>query len=98
AIVLAIRLIMLGVVAEEIVERETVMHGDVVDAGALHPAVMIEEVGRTGHAAGDFADQAAFAAPVATQRAAITVVPFRPLRRKAANLIAAHAEVPGLSD
>src|ERR1700729_2167892 len=59
---------------------------------------MVEQVGRTGHPARDFADQAAFAAPVAPHRAAIAVVPLRPLRWKPADLIAAHAEIPGFGD
>src|SRR5712664_3862187 len=98
AIVLAVGLVVLLVVAEQIGEGKTVMHGDVVDAGARVAAVMIEQVGRAGHAAGNFADQAAFAAPVTPHRAAIAVVPLRPLGRKRADLIAAHAEVPRLGD
>ena len=74
------------------------MHGDVIDAGARRAAVVIEQVGRAGHAAGHFADQAAFAGPIAPHRGAITVVPFRPLRGKCADLIAAEAEVPRLGD
>src|ERR1700731_5455773 len=74
------------------------MHGDMVDAGAWRAAIVMIDVGRAGHAAGDFADQAAFAAPVAAHRAAIAVVPLRPLRGKAADLVAAHAEIPGFGD
>ena len=59
---------------------------------------MIEQVGRAGHAAGDFADQAAFSAPVAPHGAAIAVIPFRPLRRERADLVAAKAHVPGFGD
>src|ERR1700674_5209826 len=98
AIFLAVILVVLFVVAEQIRQREAVMHGDVIDPGARRAAVAVEQVGGAGHAAGHFADQAAFAAPVAPHRAAITVVPFRPLRRKRADLIAAHAEVPWFSD
>ena len=74
------------------------MDGDVIDAGAGRAVVVMEQVGGGGHAARDFSDQAAFAAPVAPHRAAITVVPFRPLRGKRADLIAAHAEIPWLGD
>ena len=98
AIVLAVGLIVLLVVAEEIGQRETVMDGDVVDAGARLAPVMVEQIGGGGHAARHFADQAAFAAPVAPHGAAIAVVPFRPLRGKCADLVAAHAEIPGLGD
>src|SRR5581483_11165130 len=45
-------------------------------------------------APGHFADQAALSAPVASHRAAITVVPLRPLRGKRPDLITAEAEVP----
>ena len=45
AIVLAVGLVVLLVVAEEVGQRETVMDGDVVDAGAWPPTVVIEQVG-----------------------------------------------------
>ena len=45
AIAFAIGLIVLLVVAEQIRQREAVMHGDVIDAGALGAAVVIEQVG-----------------------------------------------------
>src|SRR5258705_9554120 len=98
AIVLAIGLVVLLVVAEQVGQRETVMHGDVIDAGPRIAAVMIEQIGGAGHAAGHLADQAAFAAPVTPHRAAIAVVPFRPLRGKRADLVAAEADVPGFAD
>src|SRR5207248_4422364 len=77
AIVLAVGLIVLLVVAEEVGQRKTVVHGDVVDAGARPPTIMVEQVGGRGHAARDVADQAAFAAPVAPHGAAIAVGPLR---------------------
>src|ERR1700709_1377522 len=94
AIVFAIGRVVFFVVTEQIRQRKAVMHGDVIDAGAVRAAVMFEQMGGAGHAAGHFADQAAFAAPVAPHRAAIAVVPFRPLRRKGADLITAEAEIP----
>ena len=45
AIVLAVGLVVLFVVAEQIRQRETVMDGDVVDAGARRAVVMVEQVG-----------------------------------------------------
>ena len=59
---------------------------------------MIEQVGRAGHAARYFADQAAFAAPVSPHGAAVAVIPFRPLRGKRADLIAAEPQIPGLGN
>src|SRR5437868_14815917 len=74
------------------------MDGDVIDTGARRAATMIEQVGRAGHAARYFADQAAFAAPVSPHGAAVAVIPFRPLRGKRADLIAAEPQIPGLGN
>src|SRR5882757_6747047 len=65
AIFFAVRLVVLFVVVEQVRQRETVVHRDVVDAGARRAAVVVEQVGRRRHAARYLADQAAFAAPVA---------------------------------
>src|SRR3954447_11264160 len=98
AVVFAVGLVVLFVIAEQVGERETVVNGDVVDAGPGGAIVVVEQVGGGGHTAGYLADQAAFAAPVAPHRAAIAVVPFRPLRGERADLIAAEAKVPRLGD
>src|SRR5205085_3670590 len=98
AIVFAICLVVLFVVAEQILQREAVMDGDVIDAGTRRAAVVIEQVGRAGHTAGDFADQAAFAAPVAPHRRTVTVIPFRPLRGKRTDLVATESQIPGFGD
>src|ERR1700755_1776533 len=74
------------------------MHRDVIDARMGAAAVVVEQIGGRGHATADIADEAAGAGPVAAQGAAITVVPFRPARRKTADLVAVVAEVPWLSD
>src|SRR5437868_15465020 len=95
AIVFAICLVVLFVVAEQILQREAVMYRDVIDAGAGRAAVVVEEVGRPGHTAGDFADQAACAYPIAPHRRAFRIVPFRPLRGKRTDLVATESEVPG---
>ncbi len=98
AIVLAIGFVVLGVIRVQVGQGEAVMNGDVVDARTWRPAVVIEDVCGAGHPAAHVADQVAVAAPVAAQGLAIPVVPFRPLRRKAADLIAASANVPRLGD
>src|SRR4051794_27094501 len=90
AVVLAVGLVVLLVVAEQIGQRKTVMDRDVVDAGPRRAVVVVEKIGGGGHAARYLADQAAFAAPVAPHRASIAVVPFRPLRRERADLITAQ--------
>ena len=68
AIVLAVGLVVLALVADEIGEREPVVHGHVVDARARRAAMMLEDVGGAGHPRRHFADQAALAGPVAAQR------------------------------
>ena len=87
---------MFFVIAEQIGKRKTVMHRDVIDTGAGRAAVTVEQIGRAGHPARNVAYQTAFAAPIAPHRAAIAVIPFRPLRWVCADLIAAETEVPRL--
>src|SRR5262249_50679685 len=82
AVVLAVGLVVLLVVAEQVGKGEAVMDCDVIDAGMRGAAVMVEQVGGGSHTARHLADETAFAAPIASHRAAITVVPFRPLGRK----------------
>ena len=94
AIVLAVRFVVLLVVAEQVLQRESVVDGNVVDAGARLAAVVVEDIRGAGHAFADVPDQACFARPETPQRAAILVVPFRPLRGKRTDLIAAKANVP----
>ena len=89
AIVLAIGLVVFLVVGKQVGEREAVMDGDVVDASARRAIVMVEKVGRSGHAATRVADQFPVASPIAAQGAAKAVIPLRPMRRKTADLIAA---------
>src|SRR3954471_10549555 len=69
-----------------------------IDAGARTAPVVIEEVGGAGHPAAKFADQIAFAGPTAPQRAPKAIVPFRPHRREAADLIPTQADIPRLRD
>ena len=45
AIVLAVGLVVLVVVAEQVGQRETVMDGDVIDAGAGRAVVVMKQVG-----------------------------------------------------
>ena len=47
AVVLAVRLVVLVVVGDEVVEREAVMRGDEIDAGPGLAAAAVEQVGRS---------------------------------------------------
>ena len=98
AIVFAVGQIVLVLVADQVFEREAVVHGDVIDAAAGAAAVMLELHGRAGHAVGEIAGDIVVAAPEAAQGLAIDIVPFRPAVRKGADLVAAVTDVPGLGD
>src|SRR5262249_60641203 len=87
---------MLALVAHDIGEREAVVHGDEVHAGARRPPSAPEQIGGAGHAAREVVDLMAGAGPGTAQGAAEVGVPFRPAERKAAEAIAAPTEVPRL--
>ncbi len=74
------------------------MGGDEVDAGPGAPAAMAVDVGRAREARGEVARLALVALPEAPDGVAVAAVPFGPAGREAADLIAAHADVPGLGD
>ena len=97
AIVLAVRLVVLVVVGNEVVERETVVGGDEVDARPRFSPTKIELVRR-----GAKTRRQRFRVPVAPPEVshviAKPVVPFRPAGGKAADLISARAAVPRLGD
>ena len=96
-VVFAVRLVVLVVVGNEIVQREAVVGGDEIDARPGLAAAMIELV-RRGAEARRQRLGARLAAPEVAHRVAERVVPLRPARRKAADLIAAGPAVPGLGD
>src|SRR5262249_21085324 len=98
AILLAVRLVVLLVVADEIGEGEPVMGGDEVDAGPGATPGMAEDVGGAGEARGEVGDDPFIALPEAPDRVAILRVPLRPARREAAELVAVGAGVPWLGD
>src|SRR5262249_40815458 len=98
AILLAVRLVVLLVVADEVGEGEPVMGGDEVDAGPGATAGMAEDVGGAGEARGEVGGDPFIALPEAPDRVAILRVPLRPARREAAELVAVGAGVPWLGD
>ena len=94
AIVLAIGLVVLVAVADEILQCETVMGGDEIDARPRPPAAISEDVGGAGHARGEIGDEPSVALPKAPDGVAILPVPLGPAGRKIAELIAVRAEIP----
>src|SRR5690606_24199362 len=61
-------------------------------------AMMIEDIGRAGHPAGEVANQPLLAAPEAALVLAIGIIPFRPSIRKSADLVSAQPQIPGFCD
>ena len=59
---------------------------------------MVEDVGRTVEAPGEFAVHARIATPEPACRITVLVVPFRPATRELAELVAPGTRVPGLGD
>ena len=98
AVVLAVRLVVLVVVGDEIVEREAVVRRHEVDRGPRLAAAIGEQVGRRGEAGGELGQLSVVAAPIGPHRVAIAVVPFRPAGRETADLVAAGPDVPRLGD
>ena len=97
-VVLAVGEVVLVVVADEVVQGEAVMRGDEVDRGPGLAPALVEELGRGGEAGGEIGQLVLAADPVFADVVAVAVVPFRPARREAPDLIAAGAAVPGLGD
>ena len=69
-VVLAVRLVVLVVVGDEIVEREAVVRGDEVDGGPRLAAALGEQVGRGGEPRREVGQLAVVAAPVGAHRVA----------------------------
>src|SRR5208282_2535378 len=98
AIIVAVGFIMLVVVADQILQSETVMGGDEIDARPRTPAAVAEDVGRARHARGEIGDEALVAFPKTPDRVAVLPIPLGPTRRKITELIAIGAEIPRLGN
>ena len=96
-VVLAVGLVVLLVVGHQVAQREAVVGGDEVDAGDRTAAGVLVEVGGPGEAGGELAERR-LAAPEVADGVAVVAVPLGPLRREAADLVAAGADVPRLGD
>ena len=85
---------MLLIVADQIVQRETIVRGDKIDAGVRASPVVLVQVGASAEPVRHLADASLIAFPKTANRVAVFSVPFRPRRRKIPDLIAALADVP----
>ncbi len=97
-VVLAVGLVVAIVVADQIVQGESIMRRHQIDAGRRSPAVVFEQVGRASEARGKLRQLPAIATPQRAHRVAEAVVPLGPARRKLAQLVAARADVPWLGN
>ena len=97
-IILAVRFIMLLVVANEIVQREAVVCGDKVDACIRPPAGCLVQVRTAGEPVSHLADPAFVAFPKTANFIAIFSVPLRPKHGKISHLITAVAHIPRFGD
>ena len=98
AIVLAVRHIVLVVVADEIAQRVAVMRADEMDGRGWRATARLECLARSGHDTRDRRQLSGIPAPEGAHHIAEMVVPFGPAGRKAADAIAALAQVPRFRD
>ena len=98
AVALAVRLVVLLVVGDRVVEREAVMRSDEVHRSPRLAPALVELVRRGRDARGEPRQQSGIALPVAAHVVAEPVVPLGPARREAADLITAGAAIPRLGD
>ena len=96
-VVLAVRLVVLVVVGDEIVQREAIVRGDEVDRGPRLPPAALEQIRRRAQPRRERAG-GRVPCPEAPGRVAELIVPLRPARRKAADLVAPGPAVPRLRD
>ena len=97
-VALAVGVVVLVVVGDQVRQREPVVRGDEVDAGHRVARVGLVEVGAAGEPAGEVVDGPGLAPPEVAHRVAVVAVPLRPQRREVAHLVAALADVPRLGD
>ena len=99
AVVLAVGLVVLVVVGDEVAQGEAVVDGDQVDRGGGPAADGGVQVRRAGEAVGELADPDRVAAPEVAHRVAVLAVPLPPQRREPAQVVAVDlADVPRLGD
>src|SRR5690606_16732341 len=93
AVVLAVRVVVLFGIGDQIAQREAVMYGQKVDAVARLAPGEIEDLGRAGHLARQRPDLAGAALPELADFIAIGVVVFLELLAELAEAIPARARI-----
>src|SRR6185436_9638752 len=97
-VLLAVSLVVLAVVADEVGQREAVVRGDEVDARVRTPPALLVEIAAAREPRRQLGERAAVAAPEAPYRVAVLAVPLRPFRREVPDLVPAFAQIPRLGD
>ena len=97
-VVLTVRLVVLVVIGDEVVQREAVVAGDEVDARVGSPPTGTEDVARAGQSGRQLGHLTEVAAPEAPHAVAKRAIPFRPARRELSETKAVGTRVPGLGD
>ena len=93
-VAVAVRLIVLFIVADQVVESETVVRGNEIDARIWASPIVSIKIGAPSEPVPHLADAALIAFPKTANRVAVFAVPFRKRRRKIANLVSAVPDVP----
>src|SRR5246127_1352981 len=96
-VVLAVRIVVLVVVGDEIAERESVMNGDEIDRRRGFTPAVIKQVARRAQPRSKGACRRG-SAPEVPHGIAKLVVPLCPAGRKAADLVAARPAIPRLGN
>src|ERR1700693_1226014 len=97
-IALAVRLVVLLVVRDEVTQREAIVGGDEVHAREGPPRVVLIQGGAARETRCKLSHGGRLAAPVVTHGVSVATVPFRPQGREVADLVAALADVPRFGD
>ncbi len=95
---LAVRLVVLLVVGDEVAQGEAVVAGHEVDRGERPPPVVLVQVGGAGQPGGELREGARLAPPQVPHAVPVLAVPLGPQRREVPHLVAALAHVPRLGD
>jgi hypothetical protein len=98
SVVLAVGLVMLVVIGDQVAQGKTVVAGDEVDRGKRAPAVLLVQITGPGQPDGEFAQPGLSAAPEIPDPVSVLAVPFGPQRREVPDLVAALAHVPRFGD
>src|SRR2546428_3168402 len=98
AVLFAVCFIVFLVVADEIVQGESIVRSNEVDARVGSSSIMLIKIRAARKSVSDLVDAAFVASPVTAHRVAIFAVPLRPKHGKISNLVTAFAYIPRFCD